>query len=227
MYNRSKKGYASFLDPDGFRRLQRNVYQERRDPFRKSQNKKGKCTEEIENGRFDEDGRERSLVYKKGTSREWEAEARRGRGRRTKLNIQAGNVHIHPPALNKDHLTCFYCNADNILNKRTEFETTLIIQKPDIIYVTEYAPKHTMLNVQDVELHVDGYDLCTNKRGPNIYRNLPQSYPCVFSCDFDKSGWVGVKLRNKDNLLIGYVYRSPNSNMRKNVELMTNLKNIT
>ena len=73
---------------------------------------------------------------------------------------QTGRNCTYP--VNKDHLTCFYCNADNILNKRTEFETTLLIQKPDIICVTEYAPKHTMLKVQDSELHVDGYDLCTN-----------------------------------------------------------------
>ena len=70
------------------------------------------------------------MVHKKGPSREWETDARMGLGRRTKLNRQEGNVHTHPPAVNKDHLTCFYCNADNILNKRTEFETTLLIQKP-------------------------------------------------------------------------------------------------
>ena len=45
------------------------MYQERRDPFRKSTNKKAKRTEEIENRRVEEEGRERSLVYKKGTSR--------------------------------------------------------------------------------------------------------------------------------------------------------------
>ena len=35
-----------------------------------------------------------------------------------------------------------------------------------------------------------------------------------------------MKLQNKDNLLIGCVYRSPNSDMRNNVELTTNLKTI-
>ena len=107
--------------------------QDRRDPFRNSPNKNAKCTEEIENRRVEEEGRERSLVYKKGRSCEREADDRRSRGRRTTLNRQEGNVHIHPPAVNKDHLTCFYCNAHTILNKRTEFETTLLIQKPDII----------------------------------------------------------------------------------------------
>ena len=107
-----------------------NTYQERRGPFRKSPNKKAKCTEEIENRIVEEEGRERSLVYKKGTSCEWEAEARRGRGRWAKLNRHEGSVLIHPSAVNKDHLTCFYCNADHILSKRTEIETTLLIQKP-------------------------------------------------------------------------------------------------
>ena len=88
-----------------------------------------------------------------------------------------------------------------------------------------------MLKVQDSELHVDGYDLCTNvnrcKRGVLIYTaTYLKATPCDFSSDFDESIWVGVKLRNKDSLLIGCVYRSPNSDMRNNVELMTNLTNI-
>ena len=103
--------------------------------------------------------------------------------------------------------------------------------KPGIICVTEYAPKHTMLKVQDSELNVDGYDLCTNvnicKRGVLIYTaTYFKATPCDCSCDFDKSVWVGVKLRNKDNLLIGCVHRSLNSDMRNNAELMTNLKNV-
>ena len=84
-----------------------------------------------------------------------------------------------------------------------------------------------MLKVQDSELHVDGYDLCTNvnrcKRGVLIYTaTYLKANPCGFACDFDENVWVGVTLRNKDNLLMG----SPNSDMRNNVELMTNLKNI-
>ena len=84
----------------------------------------------------------------------------------------------------------------------TEFETTLLMKRPDIRCVTEYAPKHTMLHVQDSELHVDGYDLCTNvnrcKRGVLVYTaSYPKATPCDFSCDFDESVWVGVTLRNK------------------------------
>ena len=65
-----------------------------------------------------------------------------------------------------------------------------------------------MLKVQDSELHVDGYDLCTNvnrcKRGVLIYTATHlKATPCDFSCDFDENVWVGVKLQNKDNLLIG------------------------
>ena len=108
------------------------------------------------------------------------------------------------------------------MNKRTEFETTLL-QKPDIICVIEYAPKrHTMLKVQDSELHVDGYDLCTNvnrcKRGVLIYTaTYLKANPCGFACDFDENVRVGLKLRNKDNLLIGCLYRSPNSDMRNSL----------
>ena len=88
-----------------------------------------------------------------------------------------------------------------------------------------------MLKVQDSELHIDGYDLCTNvnrcKRGVLVYTaTYLKATPCDFSCDFDENVLVGVTLRNKDNLLIGCVYRSPNNDMRNNVELTTNLKTL-
>ena len=57
---------------------------------------------------------------------------------------------------------------------------------------------------------VDGYDLCTNvnrcKRGVLVYTATHlKATPFDDSCGFDESVWVGVKLRNKDNLLIGCV----------------------
>ena len=47
----------------------KDMHQESRDPFRKSTYKQSKRTEEIENRRVEEEGRERSLVYKKRSSR--------------------------------------------------------------------------------------------------------------------------------------------------------------
>ena len=69
-----------------------------------------------------------------------------------------------------------------------------------------------MLNVQDSELHVDGYDLRTNvnrcKTDVLIYTATYLKLPhATFHNDFDYSVSVTVKLRNKDNLLIGCVYR--------------------
>ena len=67
-----------------------------------------------------------------------------------------------PPNVNiaqLSHLICFYTNADNLLNKRSEFEVGLALNKPDVVCITEIAPKHCLIKVQQSELQVDGYDL--------------------------------------------------------------------
>ena len=70
-----------------------------------------------------------------------------------------------PPNVNiaqLSHHICFYTNADNLLNKRSEFEVALAQHKPDGVCITEIAPKHCLAKVQQSELQVDGYDLCSN-----------------------------------------------------------------
>ena len=42
---------------------------------------------------------------------------------------------------------------------------------------------------------------------------------CDFSNEFNENCWVEVKLRERDKLLIGCIYRSPNSDEANNVKL--------
>ena len=66
-----------------------------------------------------------------------------------------------------------YTNADNLMNKRSEFEVKIALHSPDIVFISEYAPKNTSVPVQVSELQISGYDLCSNsencKRGVVIY----------------------------------------------------------
>ena len=49
---------------------------------------------------------------------------------------------------NKSTLTCFYSNADSLLNKRTELEVEMEINKPDIVAICEVKPKTCRYSVQ-------------------------------------------------------------------------------
>eukprot|EP00794_Sanderia_malayensis_P011225 gene11225-12404_t len=94
--------------------------------------------------------------------------------------------------------------ADCLLNKRLELSALIELNSPDIICVTEFAPKNSFLPVQEVELKLDGYDLFSNVNG----------------C------WCEITLKEDDKLLIGCVYRSPNSVALNNSKLVTAFKKV-
>ena len=84
-------------------------------------------------------------------------------------------------------------------------EAALALHKPGVICITEFTTKHCLIKVQESELQMDGYDLCSNvyycKRGVIIYtaQHLRAS-PCDFDVEFDENCWVEVKLRERDKL---------------------------
>ena len=107
----------------------------------------------------------------------------------------------------------------------------IAINRPDIICVTEFAPKFTVTNVQDSELQIDGYVHCSNidyyKRGAVIYvsKNLNMN-PIDTSNMCDESVWVEISLKGSDKLLLGCVYRSPNSPEDNNQNVLECVRNM-
>ena len=86
---------------------------------------------------------------------------------RTELTNNFDYHHVPTETVNAEHLEnvkCMYTNADNLLNKRMELETTVASLRPDIIAITEVLPKHSQTEVQKAELEMDGYD-CFFKDG--------------------------------------------------------------
>ena len=119
------------------------------------------------------------------------------------------------------------------MNKRSEFTAALALYAPELVCITEIAPKHTQLQAQESEFQVEGYDICTNldhsKRGVAIYtaKHLKASPADVSRPgEYDECCWVEVDLKDKDKLLIGCVYRSPNSDTVNNAKLLSGLKRI-
>ena len=74
---------------------------------------------------------------------------------------------------------------------------------------------------------LEGYDIFTNshaaKRGVVIYtKNSLSASPSPMNdiCTFDEHCWCEVRLENEDRLLVGCIYRSPNSNNSNNFNMI-------
>jgi exonuclease III len=115
-------------------------------------------------------------------------------------------------------LTCLYTNADSLLNKRNELSLLIQIHSPDIICITETAPKNAQEELQPSEIQVQGYSLHTNnkqpQRGVAIYVSekldaSPLELEAIHT--FKEHCWVSVKLCGNDRLLIGCIYSTLNS----------------
>jgi hypothetical protein len=112
-------------------------------------------------------------------------------------------------------------------------EAASVQHTPDIICVTEYAPKNYVQPVQESELQMDGYDIFTNKdtakRGVLIYTKSGLSAsPSLVSedCKFEEHCWCEINLGEKEKLLVGCIYRSPNSEASNNAAMLKDLQKI-
>ncbi len=126
-----------------------------------------------------------------------------------------------------------YFNADSLLNKRTELEALASIHEPDIIAVTEVLPKNCRDPVQKSEFNLDGYEFhcnttSTGNRGVGIFtKNSLNCLEVHFNDSAHETIWLETKLVNQDRLLIGCIYRSPNSNNINNEDILNSLKQAT
>ena len=121
-----------------------------------------------------------------------------------------------------------YTNVDNVfLNKRSEFLTVIKERKPKIITLTEIKAKNQS-NVNLPEYSVPGYDLFVNrvpKRGVAIYTSKSVN---AAECEelngsvFQESVWCNFTSANEEKVLIGCIYKSPNST-EENIQELLNL----
>ncbi len=120
----------------------------------------------------------------------------------------------------KYSLKCYYTNVDTLSNKKHELDTLIDVHKPDVLIITETLPKHCDVKPTETEYHVRNYNLHTNfnsntcRRGVCIYvkENLKSTKVYEQEASFTESVWCEIKLENNDTLLLGGIYRSPNSN---------------
>ena len=121
-----------------------------------------------------------------------------------------------------ESLKFYYTNADCLLNKMGELEILLDIVRPDIVVVSEVFPKNMKpSNIDQNEYKRNGFssfigNVSDNSRGVVIYvrDGLNADYCSILTnSDFKESVWCEVRINKMEKLLIGGIYKSPNSDV--------------
>jgi len=107
------------------------------------------------------------------------------------------------------------------MNKLNEFRARALEQDADIIGITEILPKNCRYTPTPVELAIPGYECFLNmdgSRGVALYVKCSLQAKIVnIKSDFKESIWVNVPTDREEHLLVGVIYRSPNSNETNNL----------
>ena len=137
---------------------------------------------------------------------------------------------INSKAKCNDSMRVLYSNVDSFLNKKDEFLTRITKEKPDIIGLTEIRAKNERYAAKDVEYEIPHYDMFLNeepKRGIAMYfaKELNAQLCVEFANNkFQEQLWCTVRGGNDETVLVGCIYRSPNSDDQNNTELFNMLK---
>ena len=107
-------------------------------------------------------------------------------------------------------------------------------QQTNIIAITKILPKNCRYPLQEKEIAIPGYQLFSNInqqgisiRGTVIYTHSSlKATDYVLTSEFADSIWVKIHLNNNDNLIIGCVYRSPNSTPENNDNFLALLSRV-
>jgi len=119
-------------------------------------------------------------------------------------------------------LRCLYTNLDTFNNKRAEIEARIAELRPDIIGLTEVKPKNATWELANHDISLEGYTLYSNLegRGSALYVNEKLgSAEVKMSVDVESTVWCKIPLKDRDSLLVGVVYRSPNASEQQNGQL--------
>ena len=132
------------------------------------------------------------------------------------------------------YINCLYTNADSLRNKMMELNVRLnsnLVAKEEvhIIAVVEVNNKTGNETTELCEIQIKGYDMFYSNinpkdgRGVLVYAKTElEATPVIFHEEFRESVWISVPVGSgsKDKMLIGCVYRSPNSSEVNNDNLL-------
>ena len=111
-------------------------------------------------------------------------------------------------------LKCLYTNLDTFNGKRSELEARIALTKPDIIGLTETNPKKCKVDIEPAGLATSWIQFVCNLDGRGVALYIKESIrssEMKLQITSEASIWCEVQLRGQDVLIIGVLYRSPNS----------------
>ena len=121
-----------------------------------------------------------------------------------------------------------YSNVDGLLNKRSELLSRINYFKSTIIALSEIKPKN-ISSFSEAEFSIPNFDMFLNsniQRGVAIYVNKAlnaQECTDFNSSPFQESVWCTFNSISDGRVLIGCIYRSPNTSTQENDENLFNL----
>ena len=133
----------------------------------------------------------------------------------------------------EDHLrlTVWYTNADTLTKEKfNELNLRMYISKPDLVCIVEVNPKNSIFDTPDEAFNIQGYNLNRNisGRGIIIYSAIHLTVSDIeIISNFEEQLCINIKVNKKENLILGGIYRSPNSNLDNNLKLSLLLDKIT
>ena len=126
------------------------------------------------------------------------------------------------------NLSVLYTNCDCLtMNKKEELYVLIATDNPDTIALSEILTKtSTLPAVEEYNNRV----ISNIDKGRGVVLYIKSSlYPQVISFDtaFEESVWCSVKLNTNDTLLVGCIYRSPNSSETNNIDIFNLIKEMS
>ena len=124
----------------------------------------------------------------------------------------------------------WYTNDDTLTpQKICELESRIKAELPDIICITELYPKFSKNELPEAAYSIVGYDMImtNNGRGIIIYTaNHLKVHKIEIEEEFSEHLWVKVNISKDHCILVGTIYRSPNSSS-KNDKLCSLLQEVS
>lgn len=115
-----------------------------------------------------------------------------------------------------------YTNADSLSNKINELQAMANLDKPDLICITETLPKYYNPDLYE-NFNLPGYEGFHANRGRGVSTYVKSGYLTelfVPQTDFTENVFVKISINSNTILLVGCIYRSPNSEESNNDALL-------
>ena len=164
---------------------------------------------------------------------EGESRKRRRVPRSQRVEKQHSQPHVNTRlTVVNSHRTCLYTNIDSMLNKRSEINALVQLHTPSFIALVEVKPKNCRYEINEYELELQNYEAYHNLnddgRGVCFYvHKTIKSTRCETVNSKGANEVLFVECgTGEDRLLVGVIYRSPNSPPDNNANLSSLIRGL-